>query len=333
MRLAPHLLSTHLSKSPSTLYVLYGPESFLTDESARHIRTRFLAQDHSERIVFQCDGTSTPWDAIQQALQSPSLFSSTQLIELHVQKLLPSDPPKILACIERLSPQQTCLIQCHPNLKTVHKAKWLETAEKKGVVIAHFPLSMAQFQQWIGARAKEAQLVLSREMMAVLSTHTQGNCLAAAQEIARLQLCHTDTQTPLTIAELGFQNQFEVFDLCEAILLRQRDRIIQILGTLKVTQGIALSLILWVLAQTLRIGIQFNSLPSPEQKTRLLYQMGIRKSSHALYHSTAPQDVTACQRLFCRLSEIDRQLKSGELLTAWDNTLTVCLTMHDLYTE
>lgn len=324
MRLTPSQLPFHLTSSLARCYVLYGSEDFLITDSAKRIRQQFLSAGDAEKLSFQCDGQKSPWEHLTEQLQSPSLFSPRQYIHLNIIKLLPSDPPKLLACLDRLSENQLCVIQCSGQLKSVHRAKWLQTLEKKhAACIAHYALSESQFTQWVMARAKAANLVLSAEQIKELTHYTQGNCLAAAQEIDVLALSRTSTLT-----EMPYQHQYDAFALCEAILKKQPHSIIDILSSLKVTQGVALSLILWILAQMCRVFIQAQSLSTPEQKQHLLQKMGIRKSSQPLMQKHLHQcNITACQRYFSQLSEIDCQLKSGELSPAWERTLTVCLDM------
>lgn len=327
MRVSPNQLTQHLDKDMPSLYILYGSEDFLVDESLKQIREKYTTSK-ADRMVFQCDGANTHWETLSHHFKSPDLFSPIHYLEVHLNKLLPADPPKLLACLAERLPEQICVIRCSAQLKAVHRAKWLQSLEATAVIIGHFTHSPQQYQQWIAARAKKANVTLSADHIAQMAYRTQGNYLAAANEIDILALCDTASKTSTVGDPASTQNQFDPNTLIEAILMQQPKEVCRILSSLKVTQGVALSLVLWLLAQYCRVFIQSHTLSTTEQKTRLLYQMGVRKSQHALLLPRLQRsNILAYKRAICRLSEIDYQLKSGELSRAWEQTLTVCIDM------
>src|SRR5689334_2493654 len=84
MRIYPSVLGSHLEKNLSSLYLLYGPETFLIDESANQIRQKIQTLGNVEHHVLQIE--SDP-DSLLAEVGQASLFSQLQLIEITLTKL------------------------------------------------------------------------------------------------------------------------------------------------------------------------------------------------------------------------------------------------------
>jgi DNA polymerase-3 subunit delta len=255
-------------------------EPFLIDESATLIRQRVHKLGEVESLMLALEAEE---DSLIAQLEQPSLFTQIRLVECRITKPSAQVALKLAQILETLYPDTYLLIQAGSLTRQHQQAKWFTQIEQKGVVIPHWPLSPAQFSAWVEQRAKRQGLMLDPHMRQLLLYHTEGNCLAAAQEIDRLRLL---AGTP---AQFSQQSQFEVSDLCNAALSKQSSRVIKIVSCLK-ESGTALPLVIWALAQTLR------TLP--------------------------PQRYVA---LLPSLSLADKQLKSGDMASAWRNVLDVSL--------
>lgn len=326
MRLTPDNLAFHLKKEFLPIYVIYGNEPFLIEESARAIREAFQAKALGERETFTIEGSSNQsWDELQQAIQNRSLFSSTRLIDVRLTnaKILAKEAA-LLETILLSSDQDTFfLLQLGSLSKTQQQSKWFLTAEKSGATIAHWPLTESTFSRWIENRLKQKQLSLPPNTVQLLMYHTEGNCLAAAQEIDRLALLYSqDNKDSLTFFEQ--QNQFDVFDLIEAALKQNASRVVQILHALK-TAGIAMQLIFWSLSQTLRILAQCQATDSETQRRHIFARAGIRPPLQPLYLKRLNINPPPCEALLAHLFNLDKMLKTGEEASSWHEIAAISL--------
>jgi DNA polymerase-3 subunit delta len=281
MRCSPLQLAAQLENTLHPLYWLFGSEAFLKEESARLIQTVICQKEATEHFIFTVDNQSV-WAEVARTVQHASLFSSKKLITL------------------RLIGKQTSVAPFLDLLKTAQDCYFLIQAEQNeppyvqdhGIAIPHWPLSGAQFTKWLAQRARARGLSLTEEALRLFVQQTEGNCLAAAQEIDRLYLEYDfpSSLSPVTITELTQQSQFSVFDLIKAIEARHTARIIKIVGCLKESKT-ALPLVMWALTQVLA------------------------KSSWA---GSQRRDALT------RLAIIDKQIKSSEGLV-WQNIIEISL--------
>lgn len=330
MRCYPDALHAFLGKRHYPCYFLYGNEPLLIEESASLVRTAIKSADPDiEHLVFTLEsGNSALLASLTQVLQNRSLFSQKRLIEIRISaKLTTSDIPHLEKILEIPDDDTLLLLQNAQLSKQNQQAKWFTLIEQKGLVVVHWPLSLPQFEKWIEAQIKEKGLRLAPEALRLLIYHTEGNCLAARQEIERLSLYYADLPEKTTITHLDQRSQFDIFDLCEAALQGQPHRIIKILNALKLA-GTAPAHLLWALAQTLRVLLRCLSAISLDEKQRLLQQAGIRVKSQALYLKTLKNIRSdRCTALLTQLSFADKQLKSGEIASFWRALLEVTLKM------
>jgi DNA polymerase-3 subunit delta len=319
MRCYPQQLPQLLEKNLASIYLLYGSEPFLIEESASLIRNRVRALGEVDHQVLSLQGEGS--SLISQLGQS-SLFAAISLIELKIEKLNAQLAVQFSQILQSCAPNTYFLCYASKLSRQNQQAKWFTQIEQKGVVIPHWPLSSLQFTKWVEQRAKFRQTLLSPQMLQMLVYHTEGNCLAAAQEIESLRLiCESGTA-----ANFSQHSQYEVSDLCEAALAKQPTRVIKIVSCLK-ESGTALQLVVWALAQTIRTLLRCTARPE-EEISRHLQQAGIRPQSHALYtQALKTNTATKWFSLLPYLSQADKQLKSGDIPSAWRNVLEVSLNL------
>lgn len=332
MRIATEQLTEHLKRQSLPVYLLSGNESFLLEESADKIRQQLLKHNDVEHKRFN-DTTSGMWEALQGELQHFSLFSSKQLIELRLSKFAAHDVKQLLNLLENLHSDFTLLLTTGQLSKQQQQAAWFKLIEQKGAVITHWPLTGQAFAKWVTSRAKQRGLTISEQELRLLIYHTEGNCLAASQEIEQLYWFYQNAeQNPTsTFAE---QSQFTVFDLSEAALQHQAARVIKIVSCLKENTGSAEQLIIWSLSQTLRALLKASETEHEAGRRQILSQAGIRANSQSLYlKSLKSPTPLRWAKLLSLLSTVDRQFKSGENSSFWQSILKITLNLSKSYTH
>ena len=133
------------------------------------------------------------------------------------------------------------------------RSKWVKTIEKAGYWIPIWPINAAQLPRWLGQRLQAEGLKADSQALELLATRTEGNLLAADQEIKKLKLLsHDDWVSPELIANsVADSARYDVFGLIDKALYGDARAAIRNLNGLK-SEGTEATVILWALAREIR---------------------------------------------------------------------------------
>lgn len=242
MRLAPDLLHQHLEKTILPIYLLYGTELFLLDESVRLLRQHTESKLNAEWITITLGTIKTDtWSMLGSRFMERSLFSPVRCIHLRFNEKITAKETALLEKIAQFSNEFVFIVvQLGSLSRTQQTRSWFTTLAQRGAAVAHWPLTQNAFTQWVQRRLSRDHLQLSPDALLALCYQTEGNCLAAAQAIEQLRL--EENTAPI------LQNQFNIFDLTSSLQKKDLARTIQILNALK-TQGVAPTLVVWAMTQ------------------------------------------------------------------------------------
>ncbi|MGE3318646.1 MAG: DNA polymerase III subunit delta [Candidatus Berkiella sp.] len=331
MRVPPQQLAENLKRRFLPVYLLSGSESFLLEESANQIRHVALEKGAEHK---RFSDTTPFWDRLKGEMQHVSLFSHHQLIELKFSKFTANDSQELLALLQNDHPDTTLLLMIEQLSKQTQQAPWFKLLEQKGAIITHWPLTGPAFATWVSHRAKQQGLVLGDESLRLLIYQTEGNCLAAYQAIMQLYWATLDNALAASPSSLAQQSQFTVFDLCEAALQHQPERIVKIVSCLKENEGSAQPLIVWAVGQMLRALIQASLQEHESAKRQALTQAGIRAPSQVLYlKMLKAQDPLHWSMLLSFLCAADKEFKSGDNASFWQRILKITVNLSKSYTH
>ncbi len=330
MRISPEQLAEHLKRRLLPIYLLSGTETFLLEESANLIRQALIAPD-VEHKRFQ--ESSQVWEQLQSEIQHVSLFSSRQLIELRLSKLAANDTKQLQQLLENAHQDISFLLIAPQLSKQQQQGAWFKLVEERGAVITHWPLAGPAFTKWVAQRAKQRSVNLSDDECRLLAYQTEGNCLAAHQEIEQLYWFRQDDKTRAN-AQFEQQSQFTVFDLCEAALQHQPARVIKIVSCLKENEGSPSQLIVWALGQMLRALLRASLVSQDAAQRQILTSAGIRSTTQMLYLKLlkTPEPLR-WMKLLSSLSSADRQFKSGENASFWQSIIKITVNLSKSYTH
>ena len=215
MRLTASQLSSHLAKGLAPLYLVAGEEPLLIAESLDAIRAAARKAGHSEREVLDAD-KGFNWQRVMDSCASMSLFASRRLVEVN----LPSGAPgvegsKVLQQLAAKPPQDVLLILiCGAIDWRSRQGSWYSAWEQAGGALYFEPLKPAEQGAWLSARLKSAGLTLDEEALTLLAQRTEGNLLAAGQDVEKLKLLFPGGR--ITAAELeqavADSARYEAFD-------------------------------------------------------------------------------------------------------------------------
>jgi len=258
MRLTIEALAGQLAERLLPVYLLSGDEPLLVEESLDAVRARARAAGFSERQVFFFERSAAVWDALLQASQALSLFAERRILEVR----LPSGKPGVagaaalLRTIAASGPDLLLLIVTGQLERDTQAAEWVRSASERGAWLPLWPVERARLPQWLRARFGAAGLAVTPEALELLVERSEGNLLAARQEVDKLALllpAGARVGLDEVMASSADSARFDVFKLAEAVRARDAARAQRILASLR-SEGAEPPLVLWALLRELRSG-------------------------------------------------------------------------------
>jgi len=237
----------------SPLYLVHGDEPLLAIEAGDLIRAAARAAGCVDREVLVVE-PGFKWDALLAATRNLGLFGDRKLIDLRI----PSGKPGVEGgrALESWaaspSTDAVALITMPRLDRTALGSAWFGALERAGTVVTVQPLDRHELPAWIAARLARARQRASRETLQFLADTTEGNLLAAQQEIDKLALLLPEGELDPAAVEEAITDvaRFDVFQLSEAWLGGDAARACRILGALE-SAGEGVPLIVWQLGEDL----------------------------------------------------------------------------------
>lgn len=314
MKLTPDSLSSHLKQHLLPAYLISGDEPLLTGEAADAVRARARTAGFTEREVHFLERGSD-WDDVRASAGNLSLFGSRRLLEVR----LPSGRPGVagnnalLSLLERDDPD-TLLLVLTPRLdRDAQAAQWLRVLDSRGGWVQVWPLEAGKLVGWLRGRCRHLELDIGEEALALIAERTEGNLLAAHQELEKLRLlAPTGTLTPDTVlAAVADSARFDVFRLSEAVLEGEAARALRVLAGLR-SEGTEPTLVLWALTKALRD--LWGEVSSPAGGG----SRGWQRQAAALQKAVRRAPRLSFRTLTLRAARADRMIKGRLQGDPWD---------------
>ncbi|QQS16760.1 MAG: DNA polymerase III subunit delta [Neisseriales bacterium] len=253
--LDPSELIASLQKQLSSIYLVYGDEVVLVMEAVDQIRQAVHQAGYVDRRYIEAD-SQFDINALKEAVCHLSLFSANQFLDIHFTSAkLSAKNGEVCNFLSTTKFADTIFLLTFATLdRAQQQIAPLRALRQTAMVIEAKSISKNHLPQWITRRLANQQQSITEEALHVMVTQTEGNLLATKQIIERLALSHSqNTQITFDILKTSMSGnaKFTVFDLGEAWMSKNKERLLQILSALKVA-GEPLTLILWVIAEDIR---------------------------------------------------------------------------------
>jgi DNA polymerase-3 subunit delta len=311
LKLTFDTLNSHLSGEPARAYLISGDEALLVGEAADAIRASVKRAGFAEREVFFIERVAD-WEGPRGSSNNLSLFGSRKLIEIR----LPSGKPGVggaKAITELLrdpNPDNVFLMITGKLEREQLNSAWVKAFESVGAWLPTRPVEVAKLPQWLRARAKAMALELDDDAVRFIVEQTEGNLLAAQQELDKLRL-YGATRIDLAAVQASISDsaRFDVFQLGEAALGADVPRALRILSGLH-SEGVEPTLALWSLSREIH-----NAWGTTQHEPAA---RGWQRPSAALDAAKRRAGKLPYARLAARLSRADRMIKGQQRGNAWD---------------
>jgi DNA polymerase-3 subunit delta len=318
LKLTFDTLRTHLDGEPARAYLVSGDEGLLVGEAADAIRARAKRAGFEEREVHFIERVAD-WDDVRATSNNLSLFGSRKLIELR----LPSGKPgvggsnAIVELLKNVSPDNVYLMITGKLERESQSAAWVKAFESAGAWLPIWPIEVSRLPQWLRARAAKLELELEDDAVRFIVERTEGNLLAAQQELEKLRLlapAGSKQQRKIDLATaqqgIGDSARYDVFQLGEAALGGDVPRGLRILAGLR-SEGVEPTLALWSLSR--EIHNTWGTTQNDGSSSR-----SWQKPSAALENAKRRAAKLPYARLAVRISRADRMIKGQQRGDAWD---------------
>jgi DNA polymerase III subunit delta len=263
LKLSSDSLARQLAQQLSPVYLISGDEPLLAGEAVDDVRARARALGFTEREVHVLD-RGTDWDAIRAAASNLSLFAARRIIELKLQSKPGVAGGRALEQMIQSAGADTVLIIVTGRLdRDAQSAGWVRAVEARGVWVPVWPVARERLPGWLRARCRQLALQADPEALELLAERTQGNLLAARQELEKLKLLFPGERLDIerVLAGTADSARFDVGELAEALIAGQLGRALRILDGLE-QEGVELPLVLWAVTKAMRERWSRHSTPT-----------------------------------------------------------------------
>lgn len=329
MRIKLEQLAGHLRGELAPVYLIFGEEPLLVEETADLIRAQARLGGFSERQVLHVE-RGFDWEQLQLATESFSLFASRRLIELRMSASTPDGRgTRVLKAYTEKIAQGTLLLLIGGKWERRSQgAKWFLALERIGVAIQVFKVDRLALPLWLERRMHTKGLRPTSEAVVALVERLEGNLFACAQEIDKLALLYPEgiINTERVEEAVAEDARYDAFRLMESALagdVAQVPRILRGLRAEGVEATVVLGAIAWELRRLARMAHACAQGMPVEQALREQRVWDKRKivSKRALRRHS----VQRWYQFLQRLSEIDRMVKGAAEGCPWEAALQLCL--------
>jgi DNA polymerase-3 subunit delta len=325
----PAQLDAALQRGLAPAYLIAGEEPLLLQEALDAVRAAARTKGYAEREVFDAE-RGFDWNRLLEACNSPSLFAPLRIVEVRLNTAPDAAGGAALCELARRPPPDVLLIVAAGKLESrARNAAWFAALDGAGASLYVWPLKPEELPQWIGQRLRAKGLRADAEALRRLAERTEGNLLAARQEIEKLALLHPG-------AELGLENiesavadsaHYEVFGWVNRIMAGEARAAVRGLAGLR-AEGVELPAILAVVAHGLRqLARAAAAYARSRDAVAAVDAAGVFRASQAAY-TKAVERCSYRQALgwLRQCAAIDVKAKStGQQPAAWEDLLRLVL--------
>lgn len=331
MRLVPDDLTTHLHAELLPFYLVHGEEHLLIEESCDMVRRAAREQGYMERTRWVVE-PSFSWDAVTQDSASLSLFSSRRLIEIRMPNGRPGEAGgRVLTTLAQAPPPDTVYLLITGKLdRRTRQSRWYKSIVGAGADLEHRAVGADRLPAWLQHRFRSKGLRYTDGVIESLAHYLEGNLLAAAQEVDKLELLAGGNAVTLADVQglIADSARFSAFSFVDACMLGRAEKAIRSLGALQ-AEGVAPALLLWALARETRETVKIAwAIASGQPRAQVFKAHNVWSSRVAMVTAAIRRlDHNAWMGVLQRVARLDRVLKGRLEGDIWNELEALALVM------
>ncbi|MEQ1629961.1 MAG: DNA polymerase III subunit delta [Gallionella sp.] len=322
-------LTRHLEAGLKPLYVVTGDALLLAIEAADSIRSAARKAGYSERETFVVE-QYFKWAELRNSAQSMSLFTERKVMDIRI----PSGKPGIEGAqalqdhVENLSPDILTLISLPKLDKTTQNSKWYSALQKHAVVVQADDISRNALPNWLAGRLKRQGQSAEPATMEFLADRSEGNLLAAYQEVQKLALLYPAGMLSFDQVKDAVMDvaRYDISKLSEAMLSGNAERYARILEGLR-AEGTATVLVLWAVSEDIRkLGKVLQAMQRGSNVNSAMREARIWGANlNLIEHAARRFKLVQIERAMLQAARLDKTIKGLRTGDVWDELLQLGL--------
>ena len=295
----------------SPVYLLSSDEPLLLRDWLDETR-QSMKQQGFEDIQTHSVDTGFDWNELLYESDALSLFADKKCRIIRIPNGKPGQQgAKAMQALCENLPPDTVFIFVLPRLdRSIKNSAWFKRVQQVGESVELQPVYLNRLPDWILQRASQKSLSIDAQSAAFLAERTEGNLLAADQELEKLSI-RFNGQGQLSfevieqsVAQSARYNNFALVDACLAGKTRRALRILNSLAA----EGYGTNSLLWALQSTLEKLAGLKRAQMSGQLGQQQWQkLGIWSSSQGLYQrALSRMGLDQIERLLQSCATLDR---------------------------
>ncbi len=320
-------LASQLSSQMSAV-LLSGDEPLLMMEAQDLVRQKARDLGFSERHIHDVN-RQFDFSQLGAGADNLSLFAEKKLIELRFEKL--PDKNQQAALLELLAQpldDHFWLISCPKMDKRQLGNKWVKALDNQGIVVQIWPVPVYQLPQWLSARARQLGISIEPDALQLLADRSEGNLLAASQDMNKLALLASDKAIGLQEVMDAVANnaRYTTFELIDTALAGQSEKVARMIQQLRQEGVVPVVLVATLYREVRQLykmsqEVASGSTIADVLKSHRVWSNRTRLLSGALQKLPAK----VWLKLVTRCAHLDKMAKGLEGGNVWDELLTCLL--------
>lgn len=320
MRIFADKLADNLKRQRQPVYLLFGNEPLLIQESRDAILMAAKTAGFNEKYNFTVDA-SLDWGDVFECCNALSLFSNQQIIELEIPEsgVNAAAAKQLIELSNQLNPDILLLIIGQKLTRAQENSKWFKSLNQLGVWVSCLTPDIQRLPQFIQTRCRQLNLVPDPEALQMLAQWHEGNLLALKQSLDKLALLYPDGQLSLLRVEeaLSRHNHYTPFQWIDALLAGKPNRSQRILRQLEL-EGIEPVILLRTFQRELTLVMTLKSESSSMPIGQVFDKHRIWQTKRPLYNSAVQRlSIQQIRQLFTLLSKIEIAIKTQYENSNW----------------
>lgn len=335
MKVFADKLPDALSSKLPPVVIVAGEEPLQHMEACDAVRAAAREHGIDEREILHVEANFA-WGRLRESAASLSLFASRKLIELRLgnHNLGQEGAKALKEYAETPGARDNMLLISMGKLDfRQQKSAWFQALDKLGLFVPVWPVDISRLGFWLRDRAARYNLSLDLDAARLLGERTEGNLLAADQELQKLALL-VPPGSHIGPTQIGGgvedSARYDVFTLADACLKGERSRASRIIHGLH-GEGVEPPIVLWALTRELRTLLSLHQHleqgQSFEHACKAQKPPIFDKRRPAYQQAIARLPVKRLHKLLLFSQRLDLAVKGSAALPPWEALHDLALTL------
>ncbi|XKH58928.1 DNA polymerase III subunit delta [Halomonas sediminis] len=335
MKVFADQLPAALEKKLPKVVIVAGDEPLQHRDACDAVRAAARKAGVEEREVLDVEANFA-WGRLDETSNNLSLFASCKLLEVRLGKhSLGQEGAKALSrYAEQLTTSDDILLISMGKLDArQQKSAWFKALDKHALFVPVWPVDASRLGFWLRDRASRHGLTLELDAARLLGERTEGNLLAADQELQKLALLSSPgarITADSILQGVEDNTRFDVFTLADACLKGDPAKTSRVLHGLR-SEGVEAPIVLWALSRELRtlLSIQqhLEQGQSFEHACKAQKPMIFDKRRPAYQKAIARLPMKRLHKLLLMAQRLDLAIKGAVAIPTWEGLHDLALTL------